>query len=210
MRRPKIRLPKSWSRWRPRLYGAEVRVHVTAWFFIAIIALSTLKSPLLGLAAISAYLGMVLLHECGHAYIANRLGYRVYGIEVGAFHGLCRYESHGRERDEAIIAWGGVAAQLALAIPIIALDQILALRSGAPFVSGMVMILGYYSALLALINLIPVAPLDGARAWRLPRILREEYRRKHPRKSAASTSDRKTSGNQRGKDKVVKGPWKGF
>lgn len=76
-----MRLPKRWTTWRPRIYGADIRIHVSAWLLIGIIALSTLKTPLVALAAICAYLGLVLLHEFGHAYFAHRLGYAVHEIE---------------------------------------------------------------------------------------------------------------------------------
>lgn len=207
MGRRRMRLPKRWTTWRPRIYGADIRIHVSAWLLIGIIALSTLKTPLVALAAICAYLGLVLLHEFGHAYFAHRLGYAVHEIEIGAFHGHCLHETHGDERDDAIIAWGGVAAQLALALPIIALDLSLSLR-GEPVVGGMIKILGYYSVILAVINLIPVAPLDGARAWRLPRILHEERRRRRPKPTAAAKPRPKATTTRDAGEKVVKGPWK--
>ncbi|MFZ5635663.1 MAG: hypothetical protein ACOY82_03655 [Pseudomonadota bacterium] len=203
MRRAWSRLAKRWSDWRPRLFGIEVGIHHTAWILVGIIALSTLKTPLVGLAAIASYLGLVLLHEFGHAYFSRRLGYEVFGIEVGAFHGTCWHETHGDERDEAIIAWGGVAAQLALALPLIALDLVFALR-GEPVLGGMVKILGYGSVVLAAVNLIPVAPLDGARAWRLPRILWHERGRQRPRKPRAPKRNLPPKGAD---GNVVKGPW---
>lgn len=205
MRRAWSRLRRRWSAWRPRLFGIEVTVHHTAWILVGIIALSTLKTPLVGLAAILSYLGLILLHELGHAYFSRRLGYEVFGIEVGAFHGRCWHETHGDARDEAIIAWGGVAAQLALALPLIALDLVFALR-GEPVLGGTVKILGYGSVLLAAINLLPFAPLDGEKAWRLPRLLLQAHRRQRPAKKAQPSPARKRP--TKGADgNVVKGPW---
>lgn len=199
----KIRLPA------PRLFGAEFRIHWSAWLLTGGIAALSVHAPLAGLVSILSYFSMILLHECGHALFAARLGYRVHSIELGALHGRCCHETHGHERDEAVIAWGGVLAQFAVAIPIIVLYS-LGLFDGIEILKPIPVYLGFLSALIALLNLAPAPFLDGGRAWRLLPILWAEWRQRRSAKTE-QRHDRKLaprkSGNRNKEDNVVRGPW---
>ena len=93
------------------------------------------------------------------------------------------------KKHDCIIAWGGVVAQMVVAIPLI----VLAIATDLTDVPGMapvVTILGYLSVLIAVLNLMPKEPLDGAKAWSLFPILLAERRK--PKKSS----------------KVKQGPWR--
>lgn len=199
----KMRLPA------PRLFGAELRIHWSAWLLMGGIATLSVQAPLAGLVSILSYFSMILLHECGHAFMATRLGYRVHKIELGALHGSCCYETYGHERHEAIVAWGGVLAQFAVAIPVISLyyfgvfDAIEALKPIPVY-------LGFISVLIALLNLAPASFLDGGRAWRLLPMLWTDWRqrrstKKKPRPDRKSASQK--TGNRNGEDNIVRGPW---
>jgi Zn-dependent protease len=183
-----------------RPFGAEIRLHWSALLLVAIIVLLSIRSPLIAIISTLAYLSMILLHECGHAFLAARRGYRVYRIELGAFHGICCYESHGRERDEALIAWGGAAAQIAVAIPIIVLYEMTSIGDIA-LMKPFVVFLGYISLLVAIVNLAPSWMVDGGKAWKIiPILWRERKRRGEPRYDPKA--------NHASNDNVVRGPWK--
>jgi stage IV sporulation protein FB len=65
-----------------------------------------------------------------------------------------------------VIAWGGVVAQAVVAVPLVTWVTIFgSTRSDA--VNVAIGVLGYYSLIVAAFNLVPVPPLDGAKAWYL-------------------------------------------
>jgi len=128
-----------------------------------------------------SYLGAILLHEVGHAYCARRLGYPLMEIRIGSVHGVCAYDAPENQRDESIIAWGGVLAQLVVAIPLIVLAQTTPITQ-IPGFGPIVVFLGYLSVGIALINLIPTPGLDGYEAWKLFPILWSQWRWKGKRR----------------------------
>jgi Zn-dependent protease len=141
-------------------------------------------------AAVFSYFGLILLHEAGHAWMAQRIGYRPMAIYLGVFHGLCEHESPESQKHASLIAWGGVAAQLLVALPLIALAAL----TPAMAISGLrvvITVLGYYSLLIAAFNLAPASFLDGGQAWRLLPILAGERRRRHKVRDAASRGIRR-------------------
>jgi hypothetical protein len=109
---------------------------------------------------------LVLLHELGHAVIVRALGHRVVEVEVTGLGGLCHWSGNASPFEESLIAWGGVLAQLALWVA-----AGLWLRSGGRvsslFMAEVVSVFTTTNLHLMFINLIPVAPLDGARAWKI-------------------------------------------
>lgn len=163
------------SSWRVFTWrGAPVTVDWTmvfAWPLLAMLGRGWTNA----LLALPAFVLLLLAHEMGHAYVARLRGSPVLGIDLYVMHGACRYEQPYYEYDDVLIAWGGVAAQallLACAWPALwalpwaphAVRQAL-----APSLNVLV----GTNLLIALINLLPVAPLDGAKAWRiLPYLLR--------------------------------------
>ena len=150
---------------RARILGARVYLHWSVFVVVFLLALVSLRSPLYAAISIASYLAVIVIHEAGHAWVSRRLGYHVDAIRVGFFHGLCEGEAPDTELDHVLIAWGGVAAQLAVAIPIV----ILAKLAGDPdfgYAGPVVGILGQLNIVIALINLAPAPGLDGHTAWR--------------------------------------------
>jgi Zn-dependent protease len=154
------------------------------------------------LLALPAYLFLIAVHEAGHAWVARRVGVPVLAIELHGMHGLCRYETPYYERDDVLIACGGVAAQLvvlALAWPLWHLLPLLPAQAGNALRPSMSMLV-WANMLMIAFNLIPYGGLDGERAWKVLPIgwewLRERVRggvarrqsrkpaRKPPRKPA--------------------------
>lgn len=157
-------------------FGARVHIHWSALLVMGGMLAASIRSPLLALSVICSYFGIIFLHEAGHAYFARRLGYSAFDIYLGFIHGLCVHEAPRSEKHECIIAWGGVAAQLVIAIPLIVIAQ-LAPIAKIPGVGPVVSFLGYMSAMIAILNLAPSRGLDGQKAWRLIPILLAERRK---------------------------------
>ncbi|MEM1034680.1 MAG: site-2 protease family protein, partial [Myxococcota bacterium] len=111
------------------------------------------------------YVVVVASHEFGHAVLAWRGGHRVVSVDITGFGGACRYElADDRQADRGNIAWGGVLAQGLVAsiallwmLPELPLEHPAALQLWRSLVT--------VNLALAVFNLLPVAPLDGAEAW---------------------------------------------
>ena len=177
-----------------KVFGVPVFIHWSALLVVGGLLVASVNSPVLGIITISSYFSVILLHEAGHAYFAKKLGYDVYAIYLGFFHGLCEYEAPENTKHESIVAWGGVSAQFLVAIPVIALAQFANLSEIWGF-GPIVAFLGYISVIVALTNLAPSPLFDGGKAWTLIPILLKARR----------TRTRKTKNKaKRSKFKIVK------
>jgi Zn-dependent protease len=154
-----------------RMFGAPIYIHWSVLAVILVLATISIESPAYAAIAIASYLGIIVIHECGHAFVVRRRGFDVLAIRIGFMHGRCEHEAPRSEWDEVAIAWGGVLAQLLVAVPILAVASVLNLTDLGHF-GPVVVILGYLNILIAIVNLAPAAGLDGATAWRLIPLLR--------------------------------------
>jgi Zn-dependent protease len=124
---------------------------------------------------------MVIIHELGHQRAAEWRRCRVIAIQIYPLHGSCLYESSRSQYDEVLIAWGGPVAQLIVAVPVV----IFLKAFGSTSIDSLdivLAVLGVFSPLLALFNLLPIRPLDGHKAWTiLPLVWRRMKRRNQRR-----------------------------
>src|SRR5258708_12019321 len=97
----------------------RVYAHWSVLVIWTLILLGATERPVETIAAWSAYFGVILIHECGHMIAAQRKGCEVFSIELYPIHGFVRFRSPRSRYDEAFIAWGGVAAQTAVALPLV-------------------------------------------------------------------------------------------
>jgi Zn-dependent protease len=118
---------------------------------------------------------MLLVHELGHQVVAQRLGYHVEAIRIYPIHGTCHFEAPRSRLHEALVAWGGPLAQFLVAAPL-AVFVILRGPTRIEPIDAVLAILGFFAPIVAIINLIPVAPLDGRKAWPLVSIAWERIR----------------------------------
>lgn len=142
-----------------------------------------------------AFLVILVVHELGHAFLVWRSRQRVTEVVLHGIGGECRWDGHVGPRRESIIAWGGVLAQavlLAGTLVVLALTE--APLPGTPayqlkeaFVWGNLMLMG--------LNLLPIPPLDGSRAWRLLRLRAGRRARRAPG-SAERSPDEISEGDQ--------------
>lgn len=120
------------------------------------------------------FFALLLAHELGHAIAAHSRNVRVFGIRLYLLHGLCSHAPPHHERDDVFIAWGGVIAQSVILMLALVAQSILS--SAAPLLqlqlSPLFRVLITGNLFMIAFNLIPVAPLDGYRAWRVLRPLR--------------------------------------
>lgn len=163
-----------------KIYGASLYLHWSAALVIAAVLALSFKDPFLGLISVASYFAVILIHEVGHAYIAHRLGYQVFGIYLGFIHGLCEHQAPYSLKHEAMIAWGGVVAQLIVAVPIIIAAKLFNINQ-IPGLGPVVGFLGYLSVMMVPMNLAPSRLFDGEMAWKLIPILINEKNKNKPK-----------------------------
>ena len=163
------------------IHGVDTYVHCSVFVVSAFILAGVARHPGLSLPGLMGYLAVLLLHEAGHMIAAQRKGCRGLSIELYPVFGVTGFETPRSRVDHCVIAWGGVIAQAVVFIPLIAWIA----THGYTSVEGINMILailGFFSLGVAVFNLLPVAPLDGAMAWRIFPELLAERRTRIPRK----------------------------
>jgi Zn-dependent protease len=121
-------------------------------------------------------LGLILAHEIGHALVVRWAGGRATAIELTGFGGLCRWEGDVSPIGRAAIAWGGIWAQLLVLGVATAWEATSEPGSYAAF--RLLSIATFSNVWMIGFNLLPVPPLDGAEAWRLPVLLGRALRRR--------------------------------
>jgi Zn-dependent protease len=156
---------------RSRWFGARLYVHLSVLIVTVVVALAAVQSPAYAAVTLASFLGVTLLHELGHASVAHHFGYPVEGIWLAAVHGRCEFQSPETPWEHSLIAWGGVAAQFIVAAPLLALDSVWHHSLGV--LGPVVLILGYYSVLTIIFNLLPLRGLDGRLAWRIIPLMRQ-------------------------------------
>jgi stage IV sporulation protein FB len=157
--------------------GVPVGLHWTVllglpWFYY-----QTRSVPATAIAFVALFF-LLLAHELGHAAVAVWRRVPVRDLQLFFLHGFCTHDEPYDEEDDVLIAWGGVGAQLAVLIAAAGASALIAAL--APIASEIAAPVFYAlietNLLIMVINLVPVAPLDGAKAWRAIPILRARVR----------------------------------
>jgi Zn-dependent protease len=85
--------------------------------------------------------------------------------------------------DHVLIAWAGVLAQLAVAIPILTIAAVFP-NHDLGYLGPAIVFLGYVNLIFALVNLAPGAGLDGTTAWRVIPLLYARWKSRRVTKNA--------------------------
>jgi Zn-dependent protease len=144
--------------------GVDVYVHWSIFAIGILILAGAIRKPASTLIGMAAYLGLLIIHESGHLMMARRRGYQPYSMALYPIFGLASFEAPDSRMDRALIAWGGVLAQMLVAIPLTLYIVVLG-YTRFETLNAVLAILGGYSLCVAAFNLLPVRPLDGSRAW---------------------------------------------
>ena len=161
--------------------GVPTYVHWSVFAISAFILANVVSHPSLSILGPFCYYSVLLIHEAGHLYSAQRKGCQVQSIELYPVFGRTRFDSPWSKLDHCVIAWSGVIAQTLVFVPLIAWVAVFgSTRLGA--VNMIFAILGFFNLGVAIFNLLPIQPLDGWIAWQIFPELLTERRRKIPRK----------------------------
>jgi Zn-dependent protease len=174
---------RSWSIPVGRLFGVEIRVHLT-FFFLLLFALGMDKATQDSTAALRVFglvgiiFGSVILHELGHALIARGSGVPAKGIILLPIGGVTILDE-ARALPDPVNAWKR-DIRIAIAGPIVNLALaglsaliLLSVMPGFPLLakppvhsSALLRSLVWVNVLLGLFNLLPAYPMDGGRVLR--------------------------------------------
>lgn len=167
-----------------RVDGINVYVHWSVFLIATIFLIGAIERPALTFVGLASYLSILLIHECGHMIVARKRGCQVDYIEIYPIHGRTCFTTPWSRYDHCLIAWGGVVAQLIVAIPLIAWIIFFGYTPFEP-VNAVLAILGGYNLAVVVFNLVPVSPLDGAIAWGLFPELIKRFRNRRAKRQAA-------------------------
>ena len=149
-----------------QIRGVDTYVHWTVLLVAALILANIRSRPVVTIVGLVSYPSVILIHELGHLVAAQRLGCKVHSIKLYPIFGLTCFEIPWTRLDHCVIAWSGVLAQALVAVPLVLW---VALFGYTRFdaINVVFVVLGFFSLGVAIFNLIPIPPLDGATAWGL-------------------------------------------
>ncbi|MHA6262058.1 site-2 protease family protein [Arenibacterium sp. CAU 1754] len=165
-----------WSFSLGRLFGSEIRVHITFFLLLAWVgyaAYSQLgpEAALWNVLFIMALFGCVVAHEFGHALMARRYGIKTPDITLLPIGGLARLERMPENPvHEILVALAGPAVNiviwLILAVGFGIKIDIEALADPQMTAREFLSQLALVNLVLAVFNMIPAFPMDGGRVFR--------------------------------------------
>ncbi len=158
-----------------RIRGIPIRIHGSLVLFVLVIA--ALWGSAGGLAGVVTHLAFlaslylfVLLHELGHAVVAQRHGISVPSITLYPIGGIAALSHIPKDsKTELKIALAGPAVNVVLAAALGLMLAMLAAVSGlgtGSFAASVLPQLMYLNVGLAIFNMLPAFPLDGGRVLR--------------------------------------------
>lgn len=129
-------------------------VEISLWFFFIF-----LMAPISW--GIAIFLS-VLIHEMAHAYVANLLGWRVFGIKVDLFTGSAAVDTNIPEKDSIPVVAAGPLSNLLFAIIVLLVTSFVGSDIN-PIVFKFLNDLFVVNLILFIFNLLPIYPMDGGR-----------------------------------------------
>jgi Zn-dependent protease/CBS domain-containing protein len=176
---------RNWSIPAGRLFGVEIRIHLTFFFLLLFVWLTesasrgTASAAPRGLALVGIIFGCVVLHELGHALTSSRAGIPAKAIILLPIGGVTLLDETRQPILPSALTWKR-DIRIALAGPLV--NLVIAFVSGSillavapqiglwkqPFVTSanLPRSLVWGNAWLALFNLLPAYPMDGGRVLR--------------------------------------------
>ncbi|MFK7930995.1 MAG: site-2 protease family protein [Myxococcota bacterium] len=156
-----------------RLYTlGGIPVHISVWVLglIAYVAITRLDDPVAGIFGGLGLLISVLIHEYGHALVAARYGLTP-SITLQMFGGYTLHQPAKTDAQDAFILVSGAALQLLSSLVFylawIAFDAVAPGVSNHPYFVSFGYTFLFVGIFWAIVNLLPMWPLDGGKLFRL-------------------------------------------
>ncbi len=188
-----IELDMAWSFPIARIFGSEVRIHVTFFLLLLWIGLAHYNqggadAAITGVLFILALFACVVAHEFGHALTARRFGILTPDITLLPIGGVARLERMPEKpSEEIIVAVAGPMVNVVIAAVLIFIfgadPGLSALESLDDPAQGFMSRLATVNIFLVVFNMIPAFPMDGGRVFRA--LLATRYSRTRATRIAA-------------------------
>jgi Zn-dependent protease len=189
-----------------RIGGLPVSMHWTVLMAFPWLFLWTRSLTAAAIGTV-AFLALMLAHEFGHVLAARWRKIPAYSIELQGLHGQTERGYPRSAKDEVIVAWGGVAAQLLILAATYAVTPLLEQVPSALFwiiVGPIVLVWTQWNIFLTVVALLPIGPMDGHAAWRVLPMIRDAFRRNRKSgKVVKLSAARKKQLNEDSERKVV-------
>lgn len=143
-----------------KLFGIPIGIHWS--LLLAVVLMGVAHGGASGVLLSLLVFTSVLLHELGHALVAERRRVPIAGIDLHFFGGVAKMTQPPRSpRDEIAIAIAGPLVSLALGVGLGALAAWLGRDAPTflPWIAGV-------NLSLAIFNMLPALPMDGGRVFR--------------------------------------------
>ncbi len=133
-------------------------VELSLWFFLLPLLLPSISM------VIAVFIS-VLVHEMAHAWMANKLGWRVNCIKIDLFTGSAHIDPNIHERDSIPVVAAGPLSNLCLASIVFLLTFIGSYLSISinPLLSQFLINMIVVNVILFIFNILPIYPMDGGR-----------------------------------------------
>jgi len=151
-----------------QLFGFPFLVHWMFWFTMALLGgaehANSPRGVKLLLGAVVAGFVSIVIHELGHAFAMRRFGARQVNILLYAFGGQAQGYRHFSRMEDIIVSAAGPLVQIAFGL---ALKLVLGdFHTTNPFIGAFAASFIWISIWWALLNLLPIFPLDGGHICR--------------------------------------------
>ena len=165
----------SWSFSLGRLFGSELRVHVTFFLLLGWIGIASWReygpaTAIENLLFVIILFVCVVAHEYGHALAARHYGIRTPDITLLPIGGLARLERMPENpRQEMVVALAGPLVNVVISLALLAggaeirTEDLATLDGSGPDFIGRLALVNLF---LAVFNMIPAFPMDGGRVLR--------------------------------------------
>ncbi|MEZ5812141.1 MAG: site-2 protease family protein [Rhizobiaceae bacterium] len=183
----------AWSFPLIRIFGSEIRIHITfllllLWIGVAHYNQGGGEAATVGVLFILALFACVVAHEFGHALAARRYGIDTPDITLLPIGGLARLERMPEKpSEEIVVAIAGPLVNVVIALVLIVVfgaePGVAALEHIDDPAAGFLSRLATVNIFLVVFNMIPAFPMDGGRVFRA--ILATRYNRARATRIAA-------------------------
>ena len=124
---------RNWSIPAGRIFGVELRIHLTFLFLLVFVWLTEsasrgATSPARGLALVGIIFGSVVLHELGHALVGAHAGVPVKAIILLPIGGVTVFDENQQPVEQGLLTWKR-DIRIALAGPLV--NLIVAFAAGS-------------------------------------------------------------------------------
>lgn len=150
-----------------KVNSLKIQVHYSMPILIIIfLAMSLItNTPLSYFTGLLCIFLLTLVHELGHYFLIKRFGLITNSIVLLPILGYCDYYYSEYDYENYFIAWGGVFFQGILLIPSL-LIFLLIPNIENQYLRNVILVLGPFNLITIIVNLLPMAFLDGARCWK--------------------------------------------